>query len=67
MITAFRDCGGVLLGDAMPRGETVNPDACIRTLKELRKPFKPVRPHTNPTYILRQPMPTEGGNEVGKK
>ena len=67
MITAFRDCGGVILVDAMPRGETINPDAYIRTLKELRKRFKPVRPHTNPTYILRQPVPTGGENEAGKK
>jgi hypothetical protein len=31
--TAFRDCGAVILGDAMPKGETVNPDAYIWTLK----------------------------------
>jgi len=66
MITAFRDCGRVLLGHAMPRGETIIPDACIRTLKELRKPFKAVRPPKHSTYILRQPMPTGGENETGK-
>jgi hypothetical protein len=49
MITVFRDCGGVILGDARPRGETINRDAYIRTLTELKKRFKPVRPHTNPT------------------
>jgi hypothetical protein len=65
MITAFRDFGGVIIGDALPKRETINPDAYIRTLKELRKRFKPVRSHTNPTYILRQPVPTGGENEAG--
>jgi hypothetical protein len=64
--SVFRDCWGVIIGDAKPRGETINLDAYIRMLTELKKRFKPVRPHTNPTQILRQPMPTGGGNEAGK-
>jgi hypothetical protein len=48
---------GEILGDAMLRGETTNPDAYVRMLTELRKRFKPVRTHTNPTYTLLQPMP----------
>jgi len=40
MITAFRDCGGVVLVDAIPRGETINPDAYIRTLIRTQEAFQ---------------------------
>jgi hypothetical protein len=48
MINVFWDYDGVVLVDAMSRGETT-PDAYISTLTELRKRFKRVRPHNNPT------------------
>ncbi|GFG34534.1 hypothetical protein Cfor_12302 [Coptotermes formosanus] len=48
MITVFGDCEGVILVDPMPRGKTVNADAYIRTLAEIRKRFKRVRPHKIP-------------------
>jgi hypothetical protein len=48
------NCEGVILVDATPRGETVNSGAYIRTLIELKKSFKPVRPRKIPTEILLQ-------------
>jgi len=49
MITVFWDCQGVILVDAMPRGETVISNAYIRTLTELRKHLKQVWLQENPT------------------
>jgi len=49
MITVFWDCQGVILVDAMPQGETVNSNAYVRTLTELRKHLKQVWSHKNPT------------------
>jgi hypothetical protein len=40
VITVFWDCEGVILVDAMPRGETINSDAHISMLTEHRKHFK---------------------------
>jgi hypothetical protein len=48
MIIVFWNCE-VILVDVMPRGETSKFDAYIRTLKELRRHFKCVQPHKNPT------------------
>jgi hypothetical protein len=36
MITVFWDTDGVILVDVMARGETINSDACIRTLQKLK-------------------------------
>jgi histone-lysine N-methyltransferase SETMAR len=44
----------VILVAVMPRGDTVNSAACIRTLKELGKRFKLVRPYKNPAEIFLQ-------------
>jgi hypothetical protein len=52
MITVFWDCEGVIVVNAMPRGERVSSDANIMTLTNLRKRFKLVRPQKNPTQIL---------------
>ncbi|GFG36302.1 hypothetical protein Cfor_00830 [Coptotermes formosanus] len=48
MITVFGDCEGVILVDLMPKGETVNADASIRMLTEIRKRFEQVRSHKIP-------------------
>lgn len=47
----FWDYEGVIVVDAMSRGETVKSDAYIRMLTELWKRFKLVRPHKNPTEL----------------
>jgi hypothetical protein len=49
------DCEGVILVDGVPTGKTVNSKTYIRTVTELRKPFKQVHPHKNQTEILLQP------------
>jgi hypothetical protein len=38
--------------NAMQRGERVKPNTYIRTLTELRKRFRGIRPDKNPTEIL---------------
>ncbi|GFG38330.1 hypothetical protein Cfor_10359 [Coptotermes formosanus] len=53
MITVFWDCG-VILVDAMVRGETINSEVYIRTLTEHMKCFKRVQPPKKPTEILLQ-------------
>lgn len=45
MVTIFWKCEGVMLVDVITRRETINTDAYIRTLKELRQCFKRVQPH----------------------
>jgi len=52
MITVFWHCEGVILVNAMFKWETVNKNAYIRTLTELRNHFKWIHPHQNPTEIL---------------
>jgi Transposase. len=56
IITVLWDCEGVIVVDAMPRGETVKSGAYIRTLTEHGKHFRRVsnrnqhdiaRPHTS--------------------
>jgi Transposase. len=54
MITVFWDCEGVTLADVIPRFETVNSDAYITTVSELRNHFKQVWPHKNLKGILLQ-------------
>jgi len=54
MITIFWDCARVTLEDVILRGETVNSDAYITTVTELRNHFKQVWPHKNLTEILLQ-------------
>jgi len=54
MITVFWDCEGMILVNAMQRGETVTPSAYIRTLTWLRKHFRGIKPDKNPTEILLQ-------------
>jgi len=44
----------VILADMMPTEETINSDAYIRELTELKKCFKWIRPNKNPTQILLQ-------------
>lgn len=45
----FWDCKGVIVVDALPRGDIVKSDAYIRMLTEFGKHFKRVWPHKNPT------------------
>lgn len=52
MITVFWDIEGVILVDVMPRGETINSQAYIKTLKKLNQRFRRVRPHKNPADLL---------------
>jgi hypothetical protein len=54
MVTVFWDCEGVILVNEIQRGETVTPNAYIRTLPELRKRFRGIRRDKNPTEILLQ-------------
>ena len=54
MITVFWDCEGMILVNAMQRGETITHDTYIRALTELRKRFRGIRPDKNPTEILFQ-------------
>jgi histone-lysine N-methyltransferase SETMAR len=54
MITVSCKSEGVILVDAMPRGEAINSDAYIGTLTELRKRFKRVWTHKNPKEIFFQ-------------
>jgi hypothetical protein len=42
MIIVFCDCEGVILLDVMPRWQTINSDAYIKTLKILKKCFQQV-------------------------
>jgi len=51
-ITVFWDCEGVILVDVILRGMTINSKTYIKSVTELRKPFKQVQPHKNPTEIL---------------
>jgi len=53
-ITVFWDCEGLIPVDVIPRGKTINSKTYINTVTELRKPFKQVQPHKNPTEILLQ-------------
>jgi histone-lysine N-methyltransferase SETMAR len=50
--TVFWDCERVTLEDVTPRGETVNSDAYIRIVTELRNLFKKVWSHKNLKEIL---------------
>lgn len=54
MITIFWDCARVTLEDVILRSETVNSDANIRTVTEIRNHFKQVWPHKNLTEIQLQ-------------
>jgi hypothetical protein len=50
MATVFRDCEGVFLIDVLPRGQMINSDVHVETLKKL-KLFRRVRPHKDETKI----------------
>jgi hypothetical protein len=52
MISVFWHCEGVILVNLMLKCKTVNSNAYIRMLTELRKHFKRIQPHQNPTAIL---------------
>ena len=54
MITVFWDSEEVIIVDTTPRRKTVNSDAFIRTLIELRKLFKRFHSRKNRTEILLQ-------------
>jgi hypothetical protein len=48
MITVFWDIDGVILVDVMARGEIINSDASIKTLKKLKQRYRRVQPNRNP-------------------
>jgi hypothetical protein len=48
LITVFWDIDGVILVDVMARGETINSDAYIKTLKKLEQRYQRVQPNRNP-------------------
>jgi histone-lysine N-methyltransferase SETMAR len=50
----FCDAEGEILVDIMPRGQTINSDLYIQTLKNLQKRLRRVRPHKNVAEILLQ-------------
>jgi histone-lysine N-methyltransferase SETMAR len=54
MITVFWDTDGVILVDVMARGETINSDAYIKTLKNLKQSYWRVQPNRNPGDMLIQ-------------
>lgn len=62
MITVLWDCEGVIVVDAMPRGETVKSDAYIRTPTEHGKHFRRVWPLKNPAEIS---MTVQGRTQAG--
>jgi histone-lysine N-methyltransferase SETMAR len=54
MATVFWDAEAMILVDIMPRGQTINSDLYIQTLKNLQKRLRSVRPHKNVAEILLQ-------------
>jgi hypothetical protein len=52
MFTVFWDTDGVILVDAMARGETINLDMCLKTLQKLKQHYRRVRPNRNPGDIF---------------
>jgi len=54
MITLFWDCEGMILVNTLQRRETITPDAYVRTLTQLRKYCRGIRPDEIPTEILLQ-------------
>jgi histone-lysine N-methyltransferase SETMAR len=54
MATVFWNAEGVILVDIMPRGQTINSDLYIQTLKKLQKHLRRVQPHKNVFEILLQ-------------
>jgi len=54
MIALFWDTDGVILVDVMAKGETINPDAYIKTLQKLKQGYRRVRPNRNPGDMLIQ-------------
>jgi hypothetical protein len=54
MITIFWDIDGMILVDVMARGETINSDVYIKTLKKLKLRYRRVRPNMNPGDMLIQ-------------
>jgi hypothetical protein len=44
MATVFWDCEGVILTDVLPRGQMINSDVYVETLKKVKKRFRRVRP-----------------------
>jgi histone-lysine N-methyltransferase SETMAR len=53
-ITVFWDIDGVILVDVMARGETINSDAYIKTLKKLEQRYRRVRHNRTPEDMLIQ-------------
>jgi histone-lysine N-methyltransferase SETMAR len=49
MATVFCDCEEVIFIDVLPRGQTINSDVYVETLK---KGFRRVRPHKDVTKVL---------------
>jgi hypothetical protein len=54
MATVYWDCEGVILIDVLTRGQTINSDVYVETLKKLKRRFRRVllhqynaRPHTS--------------------
>jgi hypothetical protein len=54
MVSAFWDEAGVILIDIMPRGQTINVDLYIQTLKTVQKHFRRVQRNKNVAVILLQ-------------
>jgi histone-lysine N-methyltransferase SETMAR len=52
MATVFWDCEGVVLIDVLPRGQTINTDDYVETLKKLKTRYWRVRPHKDVTKML---------------
>jgi histone-lysine N-methyltransferase SETMAR len=51
MATVFWDCEGVILIDVLPRGQTINSDVYVGTLKKMKKRFRKVHPHKDVTKV----------------
>jgi histone-lysine N-methyltransferase SETMAR len=52
MATVFWDCEVVILIDVLPRGQTINSDVYVETLKKLKKHFRKFRPHKDVTKMF---------------
>jgi hypothetical protein len=52
MATDFWDCEGVILIDVLPRGQKINWDVYVETLKKLKNRFRRFRPHKDVTKVL---------------
>jgi hypothetical protein len=52
MAIVYWDCEGAILIDVLTRGQTINSDVYVETLKKLKRRFRRVQPHKYVTKVL---------------